>query len=643
MSIKKTGLEPSPRPPRPAPAEPKAPVRRPAFTADTLATSREAQLRAAAARLGATPPSSDAAAALEVKQLRGGRPPPPLPAEVKAVQAATTRAEKANDEVAQLQQELDQQLAEVGPALTPTQREAYQAEYWKKHQSALDEQKTANAELQKTVSSNRDRLVELAKTNPKAAEALASGLTQLARDPAQAQFVVDTVKGLRGPTGALPPGFEKAEKKLVEAMSGATNTLARTAIAAGDTKGAAALLTELHSFLSTTKFVSSDVVEFVKEGLPALKDFTAAVVTAARTGNIDALTTYLKSEKAKQLTDAANGGGLMGTLSTVTTGVGMAVYLTEAASAPNGQQQVLALMNASASAAELLAKGFGAIAQATRDATNSALRVGGKALGDLGKLLEKVTPVLNFALSTISAFQSIGGAIDDPNLKTVGAAVGDSLAALGGAIALVPGAQAVGAAIAVVGVGISLVTGLIHGHQQSQERRREQEELLTTVFTEASKDPKSPLYGLTAEQVERAAENLLSTGADLNALATQTRLSPDQIVRLAADFPIGQAYAGALNEVARASGLTGRAFMDWLKEVGPGGLDELLYTWAIDGYGNMAANEARRAAHEHATRVHDVEGGNFADAYDKKYQEVYQRMLEQFLPIVLGRIGAPEP
>lgn len=639
MTIKKAGHEPLRRP---APVvTPKPVAKRPRLATDELSTGRGAALRSAAARLGASSPRSEAAAALEVRQLRGNRPPP-VPAEVKAVEQATSRAAKANEEVAKLQQELDQQLAEVSPALTPDQRQAYQAAYWEKHQSALDEQKAANAELKDVVSENQAALVKLARTNPKAAQALAGSLSELARDPAQAKFVLDTVKGLRT-AGALPPGFEKSEQRLVEAMSAATNTLARQALAQGDTQGAAKLLTDLHSFLSTTKFVSSDVVDFVKEGLPALKDFTSAVVTAARTGDVGPLTRYLESEKAKQLADGAKAGGLMGALSTVTTGVGMAVYLSEAATAPNGQEQVLAVMNASAAGAELLASGFGAIAQATRDATNKALRLGGRALGDLGKVLEKVTPVLNFALGTISAAQSIGEAFDDPNLKTVGAAVGDTLAAVGGAIALVPGAQAVGAAIAVVGAGISIVTGLIHGHQQSEARQKEQRELLTTVLTEASKDPKSPLYRLSAEQVKRAAENLVSTGADLNALATQTRLSPDQLVRLAADFPIGQAYAGALNEVAQASGLTGRAFMDWLKKVGPAGVDALLYTWAIDGYGNMAKDEARRVAHDHATRVHDVEGGDFAKAYDAKYQEVLQNMLEQFLPIVLDRIGAPEP
>lgn len=641
MTIKKTGLEPLRRPKPLSPSPTKASTPRPRLSMDELSTGRGASLRHTT-RLGSPTRLSDAAAALEVRQLRSGRPPPTVPAEVKAVTEATSRAAKANDEVAKLQQELDQQLAEVGPALTPKQREDYQAAYWEKHQSALDEQKAANAELQRAVSTNQDRLVELARTNPKAADALSGSLTQLARDPTQAQFVIDTVEGLKT-AGALPPGFEKAEKGLVEAMSAATDTLAKQALAQGDTRGAAALLTDLHSFLSTTKFVSSDVTKFIEEGLPALKDFTSAVVTAARTGNTEALTKYLESEKAKALIDGTKAGGLMGTLSTVTTAVGMGVYLSEAANAPNGQQQVLAIMNASAAGAELLAKGFGAIAQATRDATNKALRVGGKALGDLGKVLEKVTPVLSFALSTISAAQSIGAALDDPNLKTVGAAVGDTLAAVGGAIALVPGAQAVGAAIAVVGAGISIVTGLIHGHQQSEARKREQRELLTGIFTEASKDPKSPLYGLTADQVKAAAENLVSTGADLNALATTTRLSPDQIVRLAADFPIGHTYAGGLDEVARASGLTGRAFMEWLKKVGPEGVDELLYTWAIDRYGDLATDEARRQAHDEAMRIFNTQGGNFAEIYEAQLKALTQRKLEEALENLVRRLGVPAP
>lgn len=539
------------------------------------------------------------------------------------------RANKANDEVAKLQGQLDTELANVGAALTPEQKQQYAAAFWDKHQSAVDEQKAANAALKSALSADLPTLQKLAELDPAAAKSVASCLKELARDPAQAQYVQDTVSGLAA-SGAFPEGFKGVEKELVEATTTATNTLANQALASGDPAGAAEQLQKLHGFLGKTKFATKAVTDFINKTLPKLQEFTNVVVEAVRTKDLSKITDYLKSPKADALREAGKVGEGFGKLvSTVTAAVGVAAYLSQAANAPDGASQLLAVMKAGKAGAELLATGFQAVSGAMREASNQVLREGAEALGRLSKTIEKITPVLGLAIGVLQGFQSIQGAFEDPNVRTVGAAIGDTMAAVGGAIALVPGGQALGGALALIGTGISLVTGFIQGIRDDNARKAEQKELLIGVLTSGAKDPKSPYYGLTTQQIEDAAARLSNTGADLNKLAQDAGLSPGQLVQLAVSTPVmGEGYFRAMNEIGRLSGLRGQAFVDWVKSQKD--LDQKLLTWVTSGMEGSIQQSAGMEAQRYA-EAELAKGNDFGAAYERKYHEVYDRQLREMM------------
>jgi hypothetical protein len=226
-----------------------------------------------------------------------------------------------------------------------------------------------------------------------------------------------------------------------------------------------------------------------------LEEITGVVADAVRTKDLSKITDWLKGPKASALAEPGTFGEGFGKLiGSATTAVGMAVLLNQAASAPDGQEKLMAVIKAGNAGAKLVAQGFEAISGALREATNQTLREGAAALGELSKAINKLTPVIGLAVDVLSGFQSLHGAFEDPNLRTVGA-------------------------------GISLVTNFIQGRNEDDARKAEQRELLIGVLTSGAKDPKSPYYGLTAQQISDVAARLSNTGADLNKLAQDAGLT----------------------------------------------------------------------------------------------------------------------
>lgn len=535
------------------------------------------------------------------------------------------RATKANDEVATLQAQLDTELSNVGAALTEDQKKQYAAAFWDKHHDAVDEQKAANAALKSALSTDLPTLQKLAELDPAAAKSVASCLKELARDPAQAQWVSSTVDQLSA-SGAFPAGLQGVEQELVEAKTTAVNTLAHKALAAGDAAGAAELLKQLHGFLKKTKFVTDKVTTFVNKQLPMLEEFTSVVADAVRTKDLSKITDWLKGPKASALAEPGTFGEGFGKLiGSVTTAVGMAVLLNQAASAPDGQEKLMAVIKAGNAGAKLVAQGFEAISGALREATNQALREGAAALGDLSKAINKITPVIGLAVDVLSGFQSIQDAAEDPNLRTVGAAIGDTLGVIGGAVALIPGGQVPGAVIGAIGAGISLVTNFIQGRNEDNARKAEQQELLIGVLTSGAKDPKSPYYGLSEQQVRDVAARLSNTGADLNKLAQDAGLTPGQLVQLAVSTPVmGERVFHSMNEIARLSGLEGQAFLDWVK--GMPDLEDKLYRWiSLNVEGGIIQSAGMQA--DAYAQAELAKGNDYAEAYERKYRELYDQQL----------------
>lgn len=541
------------------------------------------------------------------------------------------KAKDANDKVAELQGTLDKELAAVGPALTNQQRHDYEAKFWDKNKDAIEEQKSANAALQGALNTDLPGLKQLAAINPDAAKSVSSCLQELARDPDQAQYVQDTVSGLREANRAFPAGFKDAEKDLVKADATATNTLANKALAAGDAEGAAEQLNKLHEFLENTTFATKDVRELVTQSLPELKRFAAVVTDAVKSHDLSKISAFLKDKgRVDALNEASKAGGELGSIvGNITKAVGVAAFLTEAASSTDGKQQVLDVLNAGTSSAELLSSGFKAFSEATKDATNQVLKNGGEALGQLSEVLEKVTPVLNLGISVLQDAMAIGDAINNPSVKTVGAAVGDTLTAVGAGIALLPGGELIGGGLAILGGAVSIISNFAQGIFDSNDRKDEEKELLKGVFADSAQDKTSPLYGLTQKQIDDASARLANTGVNLADLAKDAQLSPDQLVRLAIATPVmGESFFKPMNEIARLGGLKGQVFVDWVGKQDD--LESKLLSWQTSGIEGNVQMSAGQQANDYAMSQ-NLRGQDFADAYRKKYQEIYDRDLSAML------------
>lgn len=539
-----------------------------------------------------------------------------------ALDGVTAAAREANDRVGELQGQLNQELAQVGAALTPEQRAAYQAEFWRQHQSALDDARTANEALQAAITRQLPTLQGLAANSPDVAQAVAASLKELARDPAQNAFVVSTVENLRT-NGAFPASFAGAEQTLVEAYAVSQQARAGQLLTQGDTAGAARVLEQVGTFLSTTTFQSSDVKAFVERGLPTIRDFTAAVSNAALTGDLSGVRAWLEDPaKAAQLDALSGVGGDIGkALAEVVTGTGVAVYLSKAAVTPSELDRLVGIVKAGNMGAKVLAFGFNALAKWTNTAVSEALKSGA---GSLGALLGKVTPIIGLGLSIFDAVGGVGAALDNPNIANVGNAIGNSLSAIGGAVALFPGGQGVGLALAVIGKGVGLLAGLIQGAHDEQARRDETQRILETIFAQ----PGGPLAGLPESERRTIAERLAQSTADLGALASAGGLSPADVISLAREFPeLADASFSRLTAVADVTGARGPAFVQLLRDA-KARLGESFGPWLEACLGEEAAigrdQRASLEAQGAATRAVAQTGEDYVTAYEREYQRLLQ-------------------
>jgi hypothetical protein len=438
----------------------------------------------------------------------------------------------------------------------------------------------------------------------------------------------------KGPDGKMvyPPGFADAEQDLGKAEATACDTLAKKALSEGDAPGAAEQLEQLHTFLENTAWATKDMQEFVSRGLPALENFTKAVKAALKTGDFATLTSYMTSH-ASELKEAGEIGGDVGKLfGNVTKGIGVAAYLAGIASdKTSGKDKLIDVLKVGKDGAELLADGFEAISDATRQATNRVLQGAGAIAEDLGPVLERAAPVLGLVASVISSGGDIAEAFKDPSVGTIGAAVGDAFTTAGAALALVPGLDVVGGALAFIGTGISLITGWIDEANKEDDRKDEAKALLTSVFENSAKAPPDPLGGLSNQDCANAAARIVNTGADVTQLAKDAGLTPAQLVKLAVATPVmGEPFAAPLNEIAKYSGLKGQAFVDFLTKMGNGTLEEKLITWQTSSIESGAQTSAGEQADWYAQSELN-KGNDYATAYERKYQEIFDRQISGLL------------
>lgn len=537
-----------------------------------------------------------------------------------ALDSVAATAKAANDRVAELQARLNDELAQVGPALTPEQRTAYQAEFWTRHKTELDAARTANRELQQALTTELPALKALAGQSPEVANAVADTLKELARDPSQHDFVVSTIEGLKT-SGAFPASFAGAERTIVEAYTVAQQARAGELLTQGDAAGAARVLDELCGFLRTTQFQSADMKEFVAQGLPTITEFAAAVGTAARTGNLDAVRAWLEDPKKAQQLDALSGkGGDIGkALAEAVTGVGVAVYLSKAAGSPSEVQRIVSVVRAGNYGAKALAFGFNALAKSTNDAVSAALKSGAKSLGGL---LGKVTPIVSLGLSVYDAVGGIDAALKNPNIATLGKALGNTVSAIGGAIALFPGGQGVGLALGVIGAAIGILGGIIQGARDEGERRDEIRQVLEKIFAQ----PGGPLAGLSEDERRVIASRLANTHANLGELQSKGGLSAADLIALAREFPeIEDRNFSRLAAIAEATGTSGAAFVAQLRAAKAKygeGFAQALEQWFGDEAQYARTARAEADAQGAATRICNQTGEEFSVVFHREYERL---------------------
>ncbi len=502
-------------------------------------------------------------------------------------------AQSANDTMAQLTAELNNQLVHVPDAL----KNAYQQEYWARHSEEQQKADAANAALKTALDAQLPTLQALAASNPKIAEALAGALGELARDPAQAQYVSDTIDRL-AVGGAFPPGFEKAEKKLVEARSMAAQSLAQGYLARGDSKGASDVLQGTLDFLGGVKFASQEVLEIVAEQLPALRAFTATVTDAVRTGNFGLIKDYLlDKENAEALAGIVKSNPALGNL---IAGTGLALFVLNAATATDGTAQVLAILEAGGAAADLLSSGVNTLGKLT---SSKALVNLGKDLAKVSEVIGKVAGAIGVVLSALETFKAFGGVLDEPSLKNVTNAVVSTLTTVGGAIALFPGGQVLGPVLLTVALAVTLFTSLFE-ESPFEKTVGEIDDILNTVFAKEATNPNSPFAKLSVEERKKLAHDIANSPVQIDQLMREGGLSVAQFIDLALHTPILTTVVDdtITGEVFHALGLKGQKLVDWLKELSPD-IASAIDNAAYFGEARDKAETARIEAHDKAKKA----------------------------------------
>ena len=159
--------------------------------------------------------------------------------------------------------------------------------------------------------------------------------------------------------------------------------------------------------------------------------------------------------------------------------------------------------------------------------------------------------------------------MNDPNVKTIGAAVGDTLSAAGAAVALFPGGQVIGGGLFAVGVATRVISAFVDNIIHSHDQQDDEKKLLGETFDDYQNDPTSVLSKMTQQQRQDVAARIANSTASISDLAKDADLTPDQLQQFAANTPsLGEVWGKRLNDIARLSGLKGQAFVDDMSNLG---------------------------------------------------------------------------
>lgn len=444
---------------------------------------------------------------------------------IPALEIAQNDYRIAHAEVGKLESQLDQQLAEIGPALTDTQRTAYLAAFHEKHREVYQAEADAATALKNAI--NDPRTDRAAAQYPECAAEVASAVKALASS-SQGQAALDWLAdhfgsdtaGASGPDNVYGAYFSSPDIGAVAET--AAQSAAAAALADDDPESCIAQTLDSLQRLANVGVGGSS--------LKASVDLYKSLQAGLR-GNGHSLKAAFADAYRKGVGAGFEAAGFVLAGALVAKGLIAGVGDSTAERAKFLGDLSIALQGGAQKAGELLKSGKNAF----WEKASAILKNSTATPGAVGDLLARSAPILGGLAGAFYTIADAAALIDDPTWWKAGSVAGDVLS-LG---LLIPGGQAV----ALIGIGIVAICQILGTLFDDGERHGEERGLLASIGVDRT-----------------AAEVLVGNPDGLAAVASTGAFSPEEIQTLAQAHPAifaTPSSASAFADIVKASGLRG--------------------------------------------------------------------------------------
>ncbi len=432
----------------------------------------------------------------------------------------------AHAETKELDAELDQQLADLGPALTEAQRNAYVRAFHAKHADAYGREDAAAKALEDRINDPATRQAALQDPGT------AAGVVEAVRLLAKSSHGQAALDWLAANFGSSQPGQAAAasayaglldDAGIASIVEDAGASAASAALASGDPQAAVHATLESLQRLANAGAGGTAVSEGVRL-FGAVADSAGRVDGAAQLRR--AFSDAFDAEASPKLLAAAY--AMAGAL--VVDGWISGVGSTPAERAKFLGDLAIAAQGGVERAGRLLSSGKNMFWSMTADITKTSFG----AAGDAGKFLLRNAPILGGLASAFYIVADGAGLVDDPSVWKAGALAGDVMTLA----LLVPGLQVVGW----IGVGVAALFSWIDASQEASERHQAELELLREIGVP---DAAIALY----DEHQDAVTSLASAGIDFERMVALQASHPEIFLR--------PENAEVFAQVVAAAGLSG--------------------------------------------------------------------------------------
>jgi hypothetical protein len=381
------------------------------------------------------------------------------------VQKAKSDYQKAADEFDATTARLQQEVAALGPALSPQQRQDYETQFWAdpKNKAVKDAEQQKGDAFSKVMGQSHDALVQAAASgNKDAAHALLDGYEQLARSPGHAAEAITFAGEVNQAAPALTDTLKSVapDKDLQKFFS--DNVLAvaipneqANLLAKGlDPKAVDEQQKKLFEAL-TRDGALGDVPKNVKKFLEEVQDI--------RAGHYDPI------ERALDSWDKAGKLGKVLSVATVVGGLYGAAGDFKDGNIPDGLKK---LLTTAPGGLELASGVLGTLAKSGK--------IAGESAEGFAKVAGKFAPGIGLAIDLISLHDNIDALKDGASPGDIVSLVGNGISIVGDIAGFIPVlGTAVDAALGVIGGGLQIIGGILNaGESPGQIQQDEQTKLL---------------------------------------------------------------------------------------------------------------------------------------------------------------------